>query len=126
MAQLSPSDLLRDTENVINAAFDRRDLRGLRMMWRDVRKWTKALSAARRMQLEELLQSAFGVGLVNSAHKDKQTVSQTLKRGRIDGDEEHRILTNRAEEIYAEVSKRSELKQINSLLAEYESTRKLH
>src|SRR4029434_6102738 len=46
MARLSPSNVLRDTQDVINSAFERRDLRGLRMMCRDVREWTKGLSAA--------------------------------------------------------------------------------
>jgi hypothetical protein len=93
MARLSPSNVLGDTEDVINSAFERRDLRGLRMICRDVREWTKGLSAADAIRLEHALRSSFGVGLIETSNKEKGAVSQSLERGKIDGEEEYRILT---------------------------------
>ena len=126
MARLSPSNALRDAEDVVNSTFERRDLNGLRMMCRDMRQWTKGLSAVDRIKLEGALQSTCGVGLVETSNSEQDALSQILKRGRVDGEEEYRILSDRADDIHEDSSKRSELKRINSLLAAYERSRSRH
>jgi hypothetical protein len=70
MATLSPSNVLRDIEEVVNATFMRRDLRGLRMMFRDIHEWTKGLSAADRSQLEDAVRSRFGIGLIEPSNRE--------------------------------------------------------
>lgn len=52
MAELSPSDLFDQTEDAINAAFERGDLRGLKMVSKDVGEWARGLASSDQKRLE--------------------------------------------------------------------------
>jgi hypothetical protein len=122
MGELSPSDLFAQTEDAINAAFDRGDLRGLKMVSKDVGEWATGLASSDQKKLDEALRSQFGRGLREDVRAVRDEVARILKRGTIGGEEEYRLLSSRADEIYADDSKQSELKRINALLAEYEAS----
>ncbi|MCL4684864.1 hypothetical protein KJ059_08940 [Myxococcota bacterium] len=122
MAQVDPSSgVFAHAEQATEAAFQRGDLRGLKMVARDVREWATALSPADQQRLDEVLREQFGRGLTEEAEGLRAEVGRILRRGQIDTQDEYRLLLSRADEIYADPSKQDELKSINELLAGYEA-----
>lgn len=122
MASVSDSALLfGEMEEAIERAFERRDLRGLRMVARDLAEWAGDLSPERQEQLDEQLLAQLGRGLRNARQDAQNEISRILRRGQIDTADECRLLMSRADEIYADDSKRAELERINALLVAYES-----
>lgn len=121
MASVSaPAPLFREME-AIERAFERRDLRGLRMVARDLAEWASDLSPEHQEQLDGQLLAQLGRGLRGARQDAQNEVSRILRRGQIDTADECRLLMSRADEIYADDSKRAELERINALLAAYES-----
>jgi hypothetical protein len=121
MRDLSPSDLFDQTEEVINATYQRGDLRGLKTVSKDVNEWVGGLSRKDRQKLNQLLQSRFGKTLREDA-LSRNEVSGILRRGRISDEHEYQLLVSRSDEIYADDSKKDELERINSLLVEYQES----
>lgn len=122
MASVSePAPLFREMEEAIERAFERRDLRGLRMIARDVAEWASDLSPEHQEQLDEQLLAQLGRGLRDARQDTQKEVSRILRRGQIDTADECRLLMSRADEIYGDDSKRAELERINALLVAYES-----
>jgi len=103
-------------EEVIHQAFERRDLRGLRMVARDVAEWATDLSPEQQQQLDALLVSRFGRGLKDQRKDVEREIARILRRGQIETEGEYRLLMARVDEIYADESKAEELEQINRLL----------
>ena len=122
LAECDPSsEVFAQSEQAIEAAFQRGNLRGLKMVASDVREWTTALSPGDWQRLDQVLRSRFGRGLADEAKEASSELDRILRRGQIDTQGEYRILMNRVDEIYADESKRVELKRINELLAAYEA-----
>jgi hypothetical protein len=119
MARVAPSDLFIQIERVIEDAFERRDLRGLRMLSKDVPEWTQALSDNDRRDLDAAVRAEFGPG-INDRTDISEPVRLILRQGKISSKDEYRMLMVSAEEIYANPASRRELDRINRLLAEYE------
>jgi hypothetical protein len=121
IASLSaPEPLFVGMEEAIDRAFERRDLRGLRMVARDLAEWASDLSPEHQEQLDGQLLAQLGRGLRDARQDAQNEVSRILRRGQIDTADECRLLMSRADEIYADDSKRAELERINALLAAYE------
>lgn len=116
-----PAPLFNQMEEAISQAFERRDLRGLRMVSRDVAEWATDLSPQHQQQLDELLTSELGRGLTDERKDTQKEIVRILKRGQIDNEDECRLLMARADEIYADGARRTELEEINKLLAVFES-----
>lgn len=121
MSELSPSHLFDHTKDAVNAAFARGDLRGLKIAAKDLGEWAKGLAPSDCNNLDVALRTQFGRGLREDAQALRSKVAHILERRTIDSEEEYRLLLSRSDEIYADDSKRSELEQINALLAEYET-----
>lgn len=114
-----PGDLFAQTEEAIHAAFERGDLRGLKMVSKDVDEWAKALSSSQRAKLDDVLRSRFGAECRN-AKEEARELARILQRGTITDREEYSLLSRRADEICADGSKSGELEKINELLAAFE------
>lgn len=110
------ASLSRQMEEVIHQAFERRDLRGLRMVARDVAEWATDLSPEQQQQLDALLVSRFGRGLKDQRKDVEREIARILRRGQIETEGEYRLLMARVDEIYADESKAEELEQINRLV----------
>jgi hypothetical protein len=121
IGQFDPTGSYSQAEQGVEAAFQRGDLRGLKMVARDVQEWATALSPADQQKLDQALRSRFGHGLAERADDAYREVAQILKRGQIDTQDEYRLLRIRVEAIHADESKRAELEKINELLAAYEA-----
>ncbi len=107
-------------ERIINEAYDRADIRGLRIITKDKIEMTRLAPPEKRERLDKLLRSQFGAGLEDEDHKYDEKISKILKRGRIENEDECRLLLVHADEIYADQSKRDELTAINCLLGAFE------
>ena len=121
MANVSaPAPLFGEMEEAIERAFERRDLRGLRMVARDLAEWASDLSPEQQEQLDEQLRAQLGRGLRDVRQDTQKEIARILRRGQIDTADECRLLIARADEIYADKSKAGELEQINRLLVAFE------
>lgn len=109
--------MLMQYEAVINSSYQKKDIRGLRMVAKDTKEWAKGLIESDKNKLNEILESKFGSGL--NGEVDKKNVTQILKKGKIITEDEYRLLLNRVEEIHTDPSKKEEVEMINLLLVEY-------
>jgi hypothetical protein len=114
----SPS-LYSQLEEAIEAAFERGDLRGLKMVSRDLEEWAMGLPSASQRQLNNMLHARFGIELAVIARQRAREVARILKRGAIADEDEYRLLSTRADQIYADASKRDELDSIDRLMAAF-------
>jgi hypothetical protein len=111
--------VLTQAQDAISGAFDRGDLRGLRIVTRDVSEWARGLALSDRSRLDELLRSRFGKPLSSSSRRDLRKVNAILARGRIRDSDEYRLMEARADEIHTDVSQVKKLARINRLLAAF-------
>ena len=115
-----PAPFFGQFQQAIEAAFERRDLKGLRMVSTDLVEWTQDLAVDQRASLDQLLVSRFGRGLVREAEQNQRRLSRILRRGTIETEDEFRLLSSRADEIHADDSKAGELERINRLLVAFQ------
>jgi len=115
----SPADIsmLDQYEKVINACCQKNDIKGLRMVAKDIEEWTKGLDQAKKDKIDEKLKLKFNIG--SSIDEEERNVSRILKNGKINTDSEYRLMINWVEVIYADQSKKDELNKINFLLSKF-------
>lgn len=120
ISEVAPSSpFFAEAQQGIEAAFEKRDVRGLRIAAKDLVEWTRDLPVDQQAKLEQILVSRFGRGLRAEAEKDQRELQRILKRGSIESEDEFRLLSSHADEIYADKLKAGELEQINRLLAAF-------
>jgi len=112
----SPSQMFSQIENAIDAAYNRGDLRGLRLVVKDVLEWVNGLPTNAREQLDEVLRRQFGSGLTEAGQETHRQLQSILRGGTIQGEEEYRLLSSRADEIRENDSNDKELQKINRML----------
>lgn len=105
---------------VINDSYQKQNLKGLRYCLKDVNEWAKGLSKKDVEELNIVLENKFGINLSDANNKALKKISTIVKRGKINNEDEYRLLTSRVDEIYANDQKKAELESLNKLLAEYE------
>jgi hypothetical protein len=121
ISELAPSSpFFAQAQQGIEAAFEKRDVRGLKIAAKDLVEWTRDLPVDQQAKLDQLLVSRFGRGLRTEAEKDQRELQRILRRGTIENEDEFRLLSSRADEIYADKSKAGELEQINRLLVAFQ------
>lgn len=111
--------LFQQFKNIIVETHEKQNLKGLRHVIKDVNEWAKGLSKSDFDELNNLLNRKFEKDLIKEDTKISNKISQVLKKGKISNEEEYRMLLNRVEEIYADESKKEEVKSFNKLLADY-------
>lgn len=122
MARIDPSSgVYAQGEQAVEAALQRGNHRGLKMVARDVREWAAALSPGDRHDLDEALRSRFGRGLAEEADDVREQIERILQRAHINTQDEYHLLLHRADEIAADETKRIELSRITELLVAYEA-----
>lgn len=121
ISELAPSSpFFAQAQQGIEAAFEKRDVRGLRIAAKDLAEWTRDLPVDQQAKLEQILVSRFGRGLRAEAEKNQHELERILRRGTIENEDEFRLLSSRADEIHADKSKAGELEQINRLLVTFQ------
>ena len=104
-------------EDVVAQTLDKGDLRGMRMVAKDFAEGARALPGDNWQKLDDLLRLKFGKGLREEGDREATKVARVLKRGKIKGEAEYRLLHERAGQIFADESKKDELESIDALLA---------
>jgi hypothetical protein len=112
----SRSEMFSQIEAAIDTAYKRGDLRGLRLVLKDVLEWVNGLPTSDREQLDEVLRRQFGSGLTEAGQETHRQLLDILSRGTIQSVEEYRLLSSRADEIRENGSNDKELQKINLLL----------
>jgi hypothetical protein len=122
IGELAPSSpFFTQAQQGIMVAFEKLDVNGLRIAAKDLEEWARDLPVDQQAKLDQFLVARFGRGLRAEAEKDRREMRRILKRGSIEGEDEYRLLSSRADEIRADNSKARELEQINRLLVAFQS-----
>jgi hypothetical protein len=122
----SPAEAAIDSEyeKVLDATLARSDLRGLKMLRRDLTEWARGLPHRYVAELDALLRAQFGEGLTEEAKAQRKEVQDIVRRGYIETNDEYRLLVSYMDEIYSDPSRQEEAKAINALLAARDLTSK--
>lgn len=104
--------------------FERKDLRGMRMIYKDYNDMTTDLTPNDQSELNQILKDKFGFDLSNVNDKNLKKIQQIIHRGHLNSDEEFRLLSNREDEIYADDSKKDETATLQKLMKDYEDEKK--
>lgn len=99
--------------------YERKDIRGLKYAFREVNEMSKGLSLDELYELNLLLKKEFGENFENNNIKLVKKVNSIIKRGKINNEEEFRLLEIRMDDIYADDKNKDEIKIIDNLLADY-------
>jgi hypothetical protein len=111
--------MFAEMETVIDRAAASVDVRGLRMALRDVAEWVRELPVTQRHGVNTALEHKFGQTLDEIHRGHGSRPEDILERGKIRNAGEYRVLSQWAEEIYSDPSRKSELDSTNRLLAGY-------
>ena len=88
----NPNDIfLKEARDIMLKTFERKNLKGMMTISRDMNAWAKVLSTEEKRNLEKLLYSKFGENLFG----DKialSVIDNILNRKSINNDEEYRIV----------------------------------
>lgn len=114
------SPIFTQYKDVINDSYQKQNLKGLRYCLKDVNEWSKGLAKKDMDELNTILESKFGSNLDDANNKALKKINNIVKRGKINSEDEFRLLTTRVDEIYANDKNKTELESINKLLADYE------
>jgi hypothetical protein len=112
-------DLARQFSEVIQQSFEANDLRGLRILWKDLSDWSKDLSSDQQLELETLLRVQLHVDSDDERTADVAMVREIQERGRIRNEREYRLVQARVEELRTSQNSVTDVAHLQALLAEY-------
>jgi hypothetical protein len=113
------ADLYQMLTGAINEAFQKNNLKGLKTICAELNEIAKGGSAKEIYDLNELLMSKFGENLNNYKIDNIKKVKRLLKKGKIEREDDFRLVQNRLEDIYDDDSKREEAEGLDALLSTY-------
>lgn len=109
-------DVLEMSLDGIRRAKERRDLKGLRIVYRDLLESVRGLRPEQQAELDRQLLERFGHGL-QKGHRDiEKEALRVLKRGTVNNADEYRVLEAWLNVIFEDPSKVDEANCINNLL----------
>jgi hypothetical protein len=112
-------DLAREFEEIIEKSFHTQDLRGLRILQKDLEDWSKDLSRDEQLELETLLRVKLRVDVDNERLIDIAQIHEIEERGRIRNEREYRLVQTRAEELRSSPAGAQEAERLQALLTSY-------
>lgn len=101
---------------IVDSAGDKRDLRSLRLMARDVEAMTITLAPHERDGLEAMLKARFGVDKDAEQVELRRTIAAALERGRIASEKERRRLEDYVEMLEATGGDPAEIQAVRQLI----------
>jgi hypothetical protein len=110
-------EMLEQKLDAVRRARARGDLKGLRMIYRDTNEMMKGMASEHRDELDRRLHQRFGRGLEAGNRELEGQALDILKKGRIAGAEDFRILDTWLNVILEEPLRQDEVKRISALLA---------
>ena len=118
-------DILEEDKLYIIKAFEIGEIRGMRMAFNDTLDMAKDLSYAQKEELNAILREKFGTDLNEQNNKNYKKIKRVIQRGQIKTDEEYYLLKERIDEIYDDESKREEVEELETLLLNYENSKRV-
>jgi cold shock CspA family protein len=113
-------DVFVQFSEVIKEGFNKQDLRGMRHVYKDTNEWAKGLPFAHIEELNQILNDKFGEDLKKQTDGDTIKINRIIKKGKINSEDEYRLVLNRVDEIYADDSNKEEVLKLNELLATFQ------
>lgn len=99
-------------------------MRSIKQAYNDVNEWAYGLSANDKEELNNELQNKFGKDLNTNSRNISKQISIIIKKGKINNDDEFRMINERVNEICRTDSKSIEIDKLNKLLLTYEQSKK--
>lgn len=115
----SKDNSLEIFHQIINETFNKSDLKGMRMIYKDLNEGANDLPLIEFNELNQQLSQKFGTDLTECNNKNLTIIKQIVKKGNINNDEEYRLILNRVEEIYADDNQKEKTEILNMLLTNY-------
>ena len=106
-------------KKVIHETFEKKNIKGLNYLNKDIIEWSKGLSQIDSVSLNELLIKKFGKHLSQSDNKITVEINRIIKRGKINNEKEYNLLLEKVEGIYIDSARNDEVEVINNLLGTY-------
>ncbi len=117
------TEFLKELYQVITDAFDKKNLKGMRMMYNDTNEMARGLSSNKLTELNQILKEKFGFDLDKDHDKVLTKINLIVQRGHLENDDEFRLLFSRVDEIYADGSKEKEVEALENLMNDYEKNK---
>lgn len=105
--------------DVILSAGQRGDVRGLKMIARDMTEWGRTLTDEQRDQLDRELLGRFSVGLERGVLDVDEQLRRILVDRVLRDENDYRVALHRVESIHADPASAAETATLNEALAEY-------
>lgn len=99
-------------------------IKGLRQAKNDINEWASYLPKSDLESLNEMLRIKFGKDLHTHSKDISKQISTVLKRGKINNDDEFRLIEEKVGELCESESELSEIDMFNKLLLAYEDKKK--
>ena len=116
-------EIFKELHQIISITFEKKDLRGMRMMYNDNNEMAKSLSQDNQNELNQILKEKFGFSLERAHDLNLAQIKLILQRGYLKNDDEFRLLLSHTDEIYADSSKKKEVEILENLMADYENSK---
>lgn len=112
-------DIGRQFEEVIQQTYEEQNLRGMRMLGRDLNDWSKDLRPEERRELEAILSTELGVEADRQGAADETELRKIEARSRITNEREYSLVQARLEELRETSASSEEAQRLAALLASY-------
>ncbi len=116
-------EVFKMSYQIISEAFDKKNLRGMRMMYNDNNEMARGLSPSQLNKLNHVLREKFGFDLDKACDKVLAKINLIVQRGYLKNDDEFRLLFSRVDEIYADDSNAKEVESLETLMDDYEKSK---
>lgn len=117
------TEFFKELYKVITDAFDKKNLKGMRMVYNDTNEMARGLSPNKLTELNQVLKEKFGFDLNKDHDKVSAKINLIVQRGHLENDDEFRLLFNRVDEIFADDSKEKEVETLENLMDDYEKNK---
>lgn len=115
-------EFFKQLYQIISETFDKKDLRGMRLIYNDNNEMVRGLSLNKLTELNHILREKFGFDLDKAHDKVLAKINLIVQRGYLKNDDEFRMLLSRVDEIYADDSKEKEVEILENLMRDYEKS----
>lgn len=106
---------------ILNQTFEDQDLVGMRYIYNDDNERSRYSKPAELEELNAILREKFGEDLVHNRQKDLAKIKRIIKRGKINNEDEFRLLKGRIDELLEE-SQFEEAQLLDKLMFEFEES----
>jgi hypothetical protein len=107
-------------EEVVTQTYDKKDLRGMKLLFKDVIAWSKDLEKEQITELNKIIRKKFGEDLYYSHKKIEEILSKAV----IENLAEYKLLFDYFEEINSDESRNDEISRVNRLIEEYQEKKR--